>query len=66
MLHDMDLITIKVQVHQHWNKLTDADTQDIDGERDDLVEKISERCNIFGQVIDKQVADWYKKMYGDS
>ncbi len=36
----MDLITIKVQVHQHWNKLTDADIQDIDGERDDLVEKI--------------------------
>lgn len=56
----------KLKVQEKWHKLTDDDVDEIKGDREALIEKLRERYDGSEADTEKEVADWYKDLYGDS
>lgn len=48
----------KGKIKEQWGKLTDDDLDVIDGQRDQLVERIQEREGIARDEAEKRVKDW--------
>lgn len=51
---------VKGAVKVRWDKLTDDDLEVIDGDRDQLVAQIQERCGISEQEAQTQVEEWMR------
>ncbi|MBV9080575.1 MAG: CsbD family protein [Elusimicrobia bacterium] len=49
---------LRALVAREWEELTDADLDDIAGDRERLVEKIGERCGVGRDEAEKELRDF--------
>ena len=53
---------IKGRVQQQWNKLTDADLQQIGGPRNELIHRLEERYGYAHGQAEQEVERFFKQM----